>query len=248
MRLDGKTALVTGTSSGIGAAIATTFLASGARVFGVDRQPPLTPFEGDFQHMDADLSEPNIASRIFAACSQAFGSPDILVNNAGIGNARSILDTSDADFDRYLTINLKAPFALCREAVMSMRGRGGSIVNIASVFGIVGAAGSAAYVPTKSGIIGLTRNLAAEFGRDGIRVNAVAPGTIATPLTRERIESDEWFRKMNYETCPLERAGEPSEIADAVLYLVSDRATFVTGVVLPVDGGWSITKVAPRPR
>jgi 3-oxoacyl-[acyl-carrier protein] reductase len=248
MRLDGKTALVTGTSSGIGAAIAKTFLEAGAKVFGVDRQAPLTAQEGDFHHMDADLAEAGVAPRIFKACTERFGSPDILVNNAGIGNARSILETSDADFDRYLTINLKAPFALCREAVVAMRGRGGAIVNIASVFGIIGAAGSAAYVPTKSGIIGLTRNLAAEFGRDGIRVNAVAPGTVATPLTRERLEKDEWFRKMHFESCPMERAGDPSEIADAVLYLASDRASFVSGVVLPVDGGWSMTKVAPRPR
>ena len=179
---------------------------------------------------------------------QIFGSVHILVNNVGIGNARSILDTSDNEFDRYLTINLKAPFAFCREAVKTMAGRDGAIINIASVFGIIGAAQSAAYVPTKSGIIGLTRNLAAEFGRDGIRVNAVAPGLIATPLTRERLNENEWFRKTMIETCPLGRAGDPAEIADAVLYLASDRSSFVNGVVLPVDGGWSITKVVPPPR
>jgi NAD(P)-dependent dehydrogenase (short-subunit alcohol dehydrogenase family) len=248
MRLDGKVALVTGTSSGIGAAIAKTFVAAGARVFGVDRQPPLVGLSGDFYHMNADLAEAGIAPRIFAECTERFGSVDILVNNAGIGNARSILDTSDNEFDRYLTINLKAPFALCREAVKTMAGRGGAIINIASVFGIIGASQSAAYVPTKSGIIGLTRNLAAEFGRDGIRVNAVAPGLIATPLTRERLNENEWFRKTMIETCPLGRCGDPAEVADAVLYLASDRSSFVHGVVLPVDGGWSITKVVPRPR
>jgi 3-oxoacyl-[acyl-carrier protein] reductase len=170
------------------------------------------------------------------------------VNNAGIGNAKSILDTTDETFDRYLAINLKVPFALCREGVASIQGRGGVIVNIASVFGIVVAAAIAAYAPTKAGVIGLTLDLAAEFGRDGIRVNAVAPGAVRTPLTQDRLDNDAWFRKMNFETCPLERAAEPREIADAILYLASDRASYVTGVVLPVDGGWSITKVVPRPR
>ena len=108
--------------------------------------------------------------------------------------------------------------------------------------------GSAAYAPTKAGIIGLTLTLAAEFGRDGIRVSAVAPSTIRTPLTQDRIDNDPWFRKMNFETCPPGRPGEAAEVADAVLYLASDRASYVTGTVLPVDGGWSITKIMPRPR
>jgi len=186
--------------------------------------------------------------RVLATCEERFGPVDILVNNAGIGNAKSILDTTDETFDRYLAINLKVPFALCREGVASIQGRGGVIVNIASVFGIVVAAAIAAYAPTKAGVIGLTLDLAAEFGRDGIRVNAVAPGAVRTPLTQDRLDNDAWFRKMNFETCPLERAAEPREIADAILYLASDRASYVTGVVLPVDGGWSITKVVPRPR
>lgn len=247
MDLSTKTAIVTGTSSGIGAAIATAFLEAGATVLGVDRSDASIEHAA-YSHRALDLTADNAATVILSDCENRFGPPDILVNNAGIGAARSILETSDADFERYLAVNLKAPFALCREVIRSMQGRGGAIVNIASVFGMIGAAESAAYVPTKAGIIGLTRCLATEFGRDGIRVNAVAPGTIETPLTADRIAKDTWFGRMNFDTTPAGRLGKPTEIADAVLFLASDHASFITGVTLPVDGGWSMAKFAPHPR
>jgi len=249
MDVQGRTAIVTGTSGGIGSAIAEAFLAAGARVLGVDKAaaPPATSRGPLYCGLELDLTEPDAAVRIIEECEDRLGPPDILINNAGIGDARPILETTDADFERYLTVNLKVPFALCREVIRRMIPRGGgAIVNISSSYAIIGATSSAGYTPTKGGVAALTRYLAPEHGRDGIRTNAVAPGTVATPLNAKRRE-DAHYQRMWFETCPIGRAAEPSEIAEAVLYLASDRASYINGVVLPVDGGWMSTKVMPRP-
>ncbi|MCG6857104.1 MAG: SDR family oxidoreductase [Salaquimonas sp.] len=127
-------------------------------------------------------------------------------------------------------------------------GRGGAIVNIASVFAMIGVAGNSGYVVSKAGVAAMTHQLATEFGRDGIRVNAISPGLIATPLTQDRLEANTpWFRQMMIDGCPLRRPGKPEEIASVCVFLVSDAASFVTGVTLPVDGGWSSSKFMPAP-
>jgi len=248
-RLAGKSAVVTGTSSGIGRAIAAAFLREGAKVLGVDRAASPEELDSDrgFVGLALDLTEAGAADRVVAVATRAHGPVDVVVNNAGIGNARPILDTSDEDLERYFRVNLAAPFSLCRSAIASMRGRGGAIVNVASVFGMTGAAHSSSYSATKAGLAGLTRQLAAEHGRDGIRVNAVAPGLIATPLSEERIASNPWFRRMMIEGCPMGRAGRAEEIAEVCAFLASDAASFVSGIVMPVDGGWSTAKFLPQP-
>lgn len=249
-QLDGKSAVITGCASGIGLAIATTFLAEGGRVLGVDRSAFPDDLTGriGFSGLEIDISGDDAPRTVLRECQARLGPVDILVNNAGIGKSRTILETNDEDLDRYLTINLAAPFRLCRDIVPHMRGRGGAIVNIASAYAMVGVAGSSAYVASKAGIIAMTRQLATEFGRDGIRVNSISPGLIITPMTEYRLSPEnEWFRTMMIDGCPMRRAGTPEEIAKACLFLASDAASFVTGINLAVDGGWTSSKFMPAP-
>lgn len=247
-RLDTLSTVVTGASSGIGLAIAAAFLDAGATVLGVDRAPPPTALarRSGFTHLVLDLAAAGAAERVVAAVPG--GRLDVLVNNAGVGNAAPIHETDDEAYDRYVAVNQTALFRLSRAAVRAMRGAGGgAIVNVASVFALVGAARSAPYSATKAAVAGLTRQLAAEYGRDGIRVNAIAPGLIATPLTHTRLEENPWFRRMMIEGCPLGRPGTPEDVAAAAVFLASPAAAFVSGVVLPVDGGWSSAKYLPDP-
>lgn len=249
LRLQGKIAIVTGSSSGIGLATVKVFLREGAIVLGADRSAPpaVIASAAGFRFLELDLTAPGAADRVIAAAMEDHGRVDVLVNNAGIGDARPILDTSDEDLARYISVNLVAPFALSRAAIRVMQGRGGSIINIASIFAIMGTSRASSYATTKAGVAGLTRQLAAEYGRDGIRVNSISPGLIVTPLARERLETNPWFRRSMIEDCPLGRPGQPEEVAEACAFLASDAASFVSGINMPVDGGWSSAKFLPAP-
>jgi len=249
MRLSGKIAVITGAASGIGLATAKLFLAEGAKVLGADVQsaPADLAANPDFRAIQLDLTEQGAANAVYAACLQHFGPVDILFNNAGIGNARPILETDDEALSRYIAVNFAAPFKLAREAIRSMKERGGAIINTASVFGIRGAARSSAYGPTKAAMVGMTQQLAVEYARDKIRVNAIAPGAIVTPMTAERMNTNPWFRREAIEGTPMLHAGTPEDIAYACLFLASDEAKFITGVCLPVDGGWSAAIFRPDP-
>lgn len=190
-----------------------------------------------------NVSAVGAADRIVEACLSAFGSLDILVNNAGIGGSHELLETSDDEWDRMLLVNLTSIFRLCRRAVPEMRAkRGGRILNVSSVFGSVAFPGTVSYSTAKAALIALTRSIAVDYARDGVTVNAIAPGLIVTGMTRERLQRDARYRALMLEATPLGRPGRPEDVAGAAVFLASDDAAFITGQVLTVDGGWSVTK------
>ncbi len=242
--LAGRNAIVTGAASGIGKAITTRFLQEGAAVFAVDQnEMALAMLDGSekLARHTADITQDGASAAIAAACISRFGTVDTLVNNAGMGSSSPAHATTDADFDRWLAVNLTGGFRLARDCLPQLRARRGAIVNIASALGILGWAGQAAYSAAKAGVIGLTRQMAAEYGSDGLRVNAIAPGVVETPATEERLRTNAAYRAANTGSTPLGRAGQPHEIAAAAAFLCSDEASFITGHVLAVDGGLSST-------
>lgn len=251
MPIESAVAIITGAASGIGRATALAFVEAGHRVAAVDRSAEgLRELERDVASsrlaaFECDVSDRDAPENIISFARQTFGRLDHLVNNAGLGAASRIESTSDADLDRYLGVNLRAVFRLTRAALAHLKRPLGCVVNVASTFGIVGSPGTAPYAASKAGVLGLTRQLAADYGPRGIRINAVAPGLIETPLTKQRLE-DPVFRRRLVETIPFPRIGTPQDVAAAIRFLCSRDAAFINGHTLVVDGGWSVTGyVAP---
>ncbi|MCU1457748.1 MAG: short-chain dehydrogenase/reductase [Actinomycetia bacterium] len=243
-RLDGKTALVTGASSGLGARFARVLDAAGAKVVLVARRADRLESVASELHgartFSVDLSDIDAAESLVAE----IGPVDVLVNNAGITDVAPALDESTASFRRVVELNLIAPFVLAREAARSMTDRGvaGSIVNIASIVGVVGVGQipQAGYAASKGGLVNLTRELGAQWARKNVRVNALAPGWFRSELTEGKMFGDEAGERWIRSRTPMGRGGEASELDGALLFLASDASTFVTGQVLCVDGGWTI--------
>lgn len=244
MSLSGKAALVTGASRGIGRAIALELAKNGARVVvnyaknsgGAEATvQAIQAAGGEAQAVQADVSDFKAAEGLVKATVEAFGSLDILVNNAGTTRDQLIMLMSEADWDTVLATNLKSAFNCSKAAVRVMlRKRAGRIINIASVAGILGNAGQTNYSASKAGLIGFTRALAREVAARNITVNAVAPGFVPTALTNDLPAE---IKEATLKQIPLGRWGQPEEIAYAVAFLASDRAAYITGQVLTVDGG-----------
>ena len=245
MRLKGKAAVVTGAGQGIGAAIARLFAAEGARLVLADmRSGPatgvveeITSGGGEAVFVQADVTSDSDCKRMIDTAIERFGALDILVNNAGIAGKGTVTEATEELWDRVMAVNLKSIFLACRHAVPHMeRAGGGSIVCIASVAGMTGEMGQVAYNTSKHGVIGLVRCMAYDHAAAGIRVNAVCPGAIDTPLlsplTEERLTRLEGLHMMR-------RLGRPEEIANAVLYLAGDESSFITGAAHVVDGGYT---------
>ena len=248
-RLGGRAALITGAASGIGAACALRFAQEGARVAGFDLKEA---FDGDWAEAariapdsyfaTGDVrSDDDVAAAVSAAKAR-FGSIDILVNSAGVADGGPVHLIDPEVWDRVVDINLKGTFLACRNVIPEMIEQGrGSIINLASVEGIEGFEGGSAYNASKGGVMILTRNMAIDYGRKGIRVNAICPGFIETPLLKAVLENPglEEVRARIADAHQLGRFGQPEEIANAALFLASDEASFVTGHALVVDGGYT---------
>ena len=242
-RLDGKTALVTGASGGLGDAIARILHAQGARVAlsgtRTDALDALAAELGEGAHAcPADLRDPAAADALVAAAEAACGPVDILVNNAGLTRDMLALRMKDADWQTVLDVDLSAPFRLARAALRGMvRRRGGRIIGIGSIVGHTGNPGQANYAAAKAGLAGMTKALAQEVGSRGVTVNLVAPGFIETPMT-DALSAEQRAKLTG--AIPLGRMGRPADVAAAVLYLASEEAAWVTGATLHVNGGMAM--------
>ena len=242
-RLDGKTALVTGASGGIGAAIARTLHGQGAAVvLSGTRRDALETLAGELganAHVcPADLRDPAAADALVAAAEQAAGPLAILVNNAGFTRDGLALRMKDDDWHAVLDVDLGAPFRLARAALRGMvRRRAGRIVSISSIVAATGNPGQANYVAAKAGLVGLSKSLAQEVASRGITVNVVAPGFVQTAMTDGLADAQKARLK---DAIPLGRMGQPADIAAAVVYFAADEAGWVTGAVLHVNGGMAM--------
>jgi len=235
--LEGRTAVVTGASSGLGARFATVLAQEGATVFAAARRVERIPTSAGIHPVACDVSVAEDRDSLMRTAFAATGRLDVLVNNAGTSGATSAEQETATDFTEVLAVNLVAPFHLCRLAAESgVR----SIVNVASVLGLVSTApiGGASYSASKAGLIGLTRELAGQWGGDGVRVNALAPGWFRSEMTEELFADERSSRWVTRNTM-LGRAGESGELDGALLFLASDASSYCTGQILVVDGGWT---------
>jgi NAD(P)-dependent dehydrogenase (short-subunit alcohol dehydrogenase family) len=248
--LKGKVAIITGAATGIGRASALLFARAGARVALVDvREPELTRTEadvraagGDAMALAADLAQPDDCAAVVTRAVRAFSRLDVLLNNAGVGTmvvGGTIESISLEHWDLAQDVNVRAMYLVSRAAVPHMRATGGgAVVNIASVSAFHGSVErpTHAYAASKGAVLALTRAMAASYGRDGIRVNAICPGTIRTRLTADIVERVERSAKEGH-GIPLGRVGEPEDIARCALFLASDDASFISGAAIVADGG-----------
>jgi 3-oxoacyl-[acyl-carrier protein] reductase len=250
MELEGKVAIVTGAGSGQGRATALLFASAGAKVVAADinlegaeqtAEMVNQARPGHAAAIRCDVSWLDDASAATEAALSRFGRLNILINNAGLTQWKTIDDTTEADFDRVVAINLKGVFLCSKFAIPAMRrAGGGSIVNISSIGGVIAIKSHFAYCAAKAGIIHMTKALSLDHGRDNIRINCILPGPIDTPMLRVGVDvSDPVKRKRIGETTALGRIADPSEVASVSLFLCSKAASFVTGAILPVDGGSS---------
>jgi NAD(P)-dependent dehydrogenase (short-subunit alcohol dehydrogenase family) len=244
--LTGRRALVTGASRGIGRELALGLAASGADVVAVARSADALQetarrgggLAGSIATHEADLSDPAAVEATVDAVTSRLGGLDILVNNAAVDHEAPIEETSLEDYQRIMTLNMQSCWLLCRAASSALREGGGKVVNIASIYGLVGMHDDMAYIAAKHGLIGMTRALAVEWGTRNVQVNALAPGFVETEMMAEWLadpESAEFVRSLT----PMRRWAQPREMVGPLLFLASRASDFMTGQVLVVDGGYT---------
>ncbi|WP_290514328.1 SDR family NAD(P)-dependent oxidoreductase [Aeromicrobium sp.] len=247
--LNGKVVLVTGAASGIGAATLVKLRELGATVSGGDLCLAPLGTESRFQGVrmeTVDVRDPEQVQAFVDIVVERHGRLDAVVNSAGVGAPSDLAlmthETSHRDWDLQIGVNLTGTYAVSRAALPSLLVQGGAIVNISSIMGLVGSAGFSAYTASKAGVLGLTRSMALEYATSGVRVNAVCPGFVNTPMVHRflgRSDDPAAARRSLELVTPMGRLAEPAEIADVVAWLISDAASYVTGAAIPVDGGYT---------
>lgn len=240
-RLEGKVAIVTGGSSGIGKAIAEKYKEEGAEVVIADvntekGQKVAQEIECDFK--ECDVADYNNVEEVVESTVEKYGKLDIIVNNAGIGAMSTIEDMDLDEWNRIESVDLDGVMYGTKAAIPHLKETEGSVINMASIYGLTGANGSTAYNAAKGGVVNFTRSVADDVAKYNVRVNSICPGFVETPMTDEDLE-DEEFNQYVTNMTPLGRVAQPEEIAGVAVFLASDEASYITGVNLPVDGGWT---------
>ncbi len=247
MRLKSKVAIVTGAGSGIGEATALAFAKEGARVTvadvvdsaGNETVEQIRAAGGDAIYVHTDVTSASDIQGMVSATISNYGKLDVLFNNAGIAMRLAVADLPEEDWDRCIDINLKGAYLGSKYAIPAMMvNDGGSIINTASIYGIVGGPNRAAYVASKGGIVNLTRGMALDYADSNIRVNCICPGYTDTPIIQNIVETPTKYQAL-VEQHPMGRLAKPLDIAYGALYLASDESAFVTGIALPIDGGYT---------
>jgi NAD(P)-dependent dehydrogenase (short-subunit alcohol dehydrogenase family) len=245
--LKGRTAIVTGASRGLGEAAAVALAEAGADLVLASRDEPLMQKVAEKIRglgsrcitVQVDVLKSDEIQAMVAKTMAEFGKIDILFNNAGINIAKSIVDLTEAEWDRVLDTNLKGYF-LCSQAVgrEMIKRKSGSIINNSSIFGRTGFMNLSPYIASKGAVVQLTKAMAVEWARLGIRVNCIAPSYIITEMAKRDIEANPKILEQNLKKIPMKRAGQPHEVANVVVFLASEAASFITGETIAIDGGW----------